>query len=397
MRKILALSLKDTLLRFSSPVEWLFFLVMPLFFIYMISGGTNPDQDQRIHLYVVDQAQGELSSALIAELEKSPAVKPIPKALEEALEAFDARQVSAVLIIPTGFDTQALKDGQAELELKQQPNAVNALIDQQAVQTAIGRLSSLTDIANASTTQAAALMPFENEGARQAYFDEAFSQAQVLMAASPSRVREVQAITADPIEYDPRANTVAGQMITWTFIPLIGLSAMFAMERASGTLRRLLVTPTSKAQILGGTIFGQVVTAVLQMAILVTFGALVLKIDWGQSPLGLLMVIVPSTLAAAALGTMLGTFVKSEGQANGLSIMIGMVMAMLSGCWYPIELFPPFMRTAAQIFPTYWSMQGFLDIAVRGQGAAGVALESLVLLGFAAVFFVVGVLRFRFE
>ena len=306
MRKILALSLKDTLLRFSSPVEWLFFLVMPLFFIYMISGGTNPDQDQRIHLYVVDQAQGELSSALIAELEKSPAVKPIPMALEEALEAFDARQVSAVLIIPTGFDTQALKDGQAELELKQQPNAVNALIDQQAVQTAIGRLSSLTDIANASTTQAAALMPFENEGARQAYFDEAFSQAQVLMAASPSRVREVQAITADPIEYDPRANTVAGQMITWTFIPLIGLSAMFAMERASGTLRRLLVTPTSKAQILGGTIFGQVVTAVLQMAILVTFGALVLKIDWGQSPLGLLMVIVPSTLAAAALGTMLG-------------------------------------------------------------------------------------------
>ena len=77
--------------------------------------------------------------------------------------------------------------------------------------------------------------------------------------------------------------------------------------------------------------------------------------------------------------------------------MIGMVMAMLGGCWYPIELFPGVMRSAAQALPTYWSMQGMLDILVRGQGVQGVLLESAILLGFALVFFVIGVLRFKYE
>jgi len=78
-------------------------------------------------------------------------------------------------------------------------------------------------------------------------------------------------------------------------------------------------------------------------------------------------------------------------------MMIGMVMAMLGGCWYPIELFPQVMRTAAQAFPTYWAMQGMLDILVRGQGINSVLPEAGILLGFALVFFAIGVLRFRYE
>jgi len=397
MNKIWSIFRKDTLIRFTSPVEWMFFLVLPVLFIMILSGGTGAPADNRLNLLTVDQAGSTLSEALVAELEKSSAIKPLLIELEDALDEFDSRQASAVLIIPAGFTVEALQQGQAQVELKQQQNNLNALVHQQAVQSAVARLSSLMDIANKSLEAGEVLKPFTDPAARQAYYNEAFEAAQRLMMAAPERISDVEGETADQVEYDPRANSSIGQMITWVFIPLIGLSAMFAQERAGGTLRRLLVTPTSKGLILGGTIFGQVLTAVLQMVILVTFGALVLRVNWGSSPLGLAMVILSSTLAAAALGTMLGTFVKTEGQANGLSIMIGMVMAMLSGCWYPIELFPPIMRTTAQVFPTYWAMQGFLDIAVRGQGAAGVALESLVLLGFALVFFTVGVLRFKYE
>jgi len=72
-------------------------------------------------------------------------------------------------------------------------------------------------------------------------------------------------------------------------------------------------------------------------------------------------------------------------------------MAMLGGCWYPIELFPGFMRSAAQALPTYWSMQGMLDILVRGKGMTDILPEAGVLLGFALIFFVIGVLRFKYE
>jgi ABC-2 type transport system permease protein len=187
-----------------------------------------------------------------------------------------------------------------------------------------------------------------------------------------------------------------GQLITWSFIPLLALSAMFAYERQKGTLRRLLITPTHRATYLLGTITGQVAIAVVQMLLLVLFGIVVMGLNWGHAPGALAVMLLASTLAAASLGTALGAVVKTESQASGLSIMLGMTMALLGGCWYPIELFPQFVRTAVKVLPTSWAMQGLLDIVVRGQGVRAVLPEAGVLLGFAALFFAVGVCRFRY-
>ncbi|MDI7278043.1 MAG: ABC transporter permease, partial [Anaerolineae bacterium] len=217
--------------------------------------------------------------------------------------------------------------------------------------------------------------------------------AQTAMREAPSRVSAARAATQDPVEYDPRANSSAGQLITWVFIPLIAISGLFALERQRGTLRRLLTTPTRKATYLLGTICGQVLIALVQMLLLVGFGMAVMGLNWGHSPAALALMLVASTLAAAALGTTLGTFVKTESQASGLSIMLGMVMALLGGCWYPIELFPQFVRSAVRVLPTSWAMQGLLDIVLRGQGLSGVTMEAGVLFGFAAVFFAVGIWR----
>jgi ABC-2 type transport system permease protein len=122
----------------------------------------------------------------------------------------------------------------------------------------------------------------------------------------------------------------------------------------------------------------------------------VLKVSWGSLP-ALALVLVAFTLCASALGTMLGTFVRSEGQANGLSILLGMVMAMMGGCWYPLELFPQAIQSAVKVLPTTWAMQGVLDVALRRQALSGIWLEAVVLLGFALVFYGIGVLRFKYE
>jgi len=397
MKKILAIFIKDTLMRFTSPIEWGFFLILPLFFTFILGAGTGPNQDPRVYFYVVDQANSPLSTSLIGELENSTAVRPDLVSLEEAVKAFDENQVPAVLIIPPDFTLETLQAGSSQVELRQQPNNVSSFAIQQGVNTALTRVSSAVEIASASTRQADALRPFPSDSERKAYFDVALQNAYAQMEAAPQRITEVQASTEDQVQYDPTANSAAGQMITWVFIPLIGLSAMFAMERQLGTLRRILVTPTGKGTFLAGTVLGQVLTAVVQMALLIGFGALVLKLKWGNAPAATALMVITSALAAGALGTMLGTFVKTEAQGSGLSIMIGMVMAMLGGCWYPIELFPGFMRSAAQALPTYWSMQGMLDILVRGKGLSDVLLESGVLLGFALIFFIIGVLRFKYE
>lgn len=397
MRKILAITWKDALVRFSSPSEWLFFLILPIFFTFVLAGGSGPPSDSRIRLVVVDQANTSLSADLIDTLAQSEAVRPDVLPADKAEDEFDTRRASVLLIIPAGFDQDVLAAGKAELELRQQPNNINALAAEQAIRSAARRISSGVDIANRSMQEAERIQPFAAEAERAAYFDVSMQAAQAQMSAAPDRVAVSIGADTDQIEYDPRANSSAGQLITWVFIPLIGISGLFAYERQEGTLRRLLTTPTRKATYLLGTITGQVVMALAQMLLLVGFGILVMKLNWGQSLEALALILVTSALAAAALGTTLGTLVRTPGQAGGLSVMLGMVMALLGGCWYPIELFPSFVQTAVKILPTSWAMQGLLDLVLRGQGLSAVLPEAAVLVGFAVVFFAVGVWRFRYE
>ena len=398
MQKILAIIWKDLKLRFSSKAELLYFIILPLIFTFILAGGTSAgDDDPRLGLAVVDLARSSLSADLLGELENSTTVVPIPFELAEAEQQFDDRRLSSLLILPAGFTLEALQAGEAKVELRQQPNSLNALAAERAIQSAAQRVGSAVQIAQTSLEAAEGRQPFRDASSRAAYFERALESAQAQMANAPQRITVQRGNTADPVEYDPAANSSAGQLITWVFIPLVGISGMFAFERQQGTLRRLLTTPTERVTYLTGTLLGQMLTAVVQMALLIGFGVLVMKVNWGNDLAGLAALMASFALAGAALGTALGAFVKTEGQAGGLSMVLGMVMALLGGCWYPLELFPSFVQSAVKALPTTWAMQGMLDLVYRGQGLAGVLPEAGVLLGFAMVFLAIGVMRFKYE
>jgi ABC-2 type transport system permease protein len=398
MRKIFAIAWKDALTRFASPSELLFFIILPIVFTFLLAGGTpSGDEDPRIGLLIVDEANSSVSQQIIDELQASTAVRPELSTRPEAQDLFDERRAEVVLLIPAGLNLDSMQSGTAEVELLQQPNNMNALVAERAVLTAIRRVSNAISAAENAVMHREAKQPFESETEKQEYFEGSLELAQSIQADAPERVRVVQAATEDPVEYDPRANSSAGQLITWVFIPLFGISALFAYERQQGTLRRLLTTPSNKGTFLLGTISGQVVMALVQMLLLVAFGIFVMRLNWGDEPLALFLILLASALAAAAFGTALGTFIKTEGQATGLSIMFGMVFALMGGCWYPLELFPPAIQNIVKILPTTWAMQGMLDLVLRGGGVQHVLPEVGVLLGFATIFFAVGVWRFRFE
>ncbi|MCS6847695.1 MAG: ABC transporter permease [Anaerolineae bacterium] len=395
--KVLSIIWKDTRLRFASVSELVFFLILPIAFTFVLAGGTGAPADTRIRLLVSDEAESPLSQQIIAELAKSESVQPelVTRAAGEA--ALKDRSAAALLVIPANCDFGALETGEITLDLVQSPNSLDAQAAGRAVEAVLYRLGSSVQIARQAVTEAERIRPFTDDAARRAYFDAALTSAKALAADAPNRLEPVLGNTTDAARYEPAAYASAGQLITWVFIPLFGISALFAEERQTGTLRRLLITPTGRGTYLLGTILGNVFWALVQMSLLVLFAIVVLKVRWADQPAALAAMLVSSTLAAAAFGVMLGAFVKTANQANGLSIMLGMVMALLGGCWYPSELFPEAVRTAVQALPTTWAMQGMTDMLLRGQGLAGVLPEASVLLGFAAFFFAIGVWRFRYE
>ncbi len=111
MKKLFAIAWKDVRLRFTSPTEWLFFLILPIVFTLVLAGGTGGETDSRIRLVVADEAGSPLSGQLIAALAASATVRPDVLPRSEADSQFEGRRVSAELVIPAGFDRRTCSRG----------------------------------------------------------------------------------------------------------------------------------------------------------------------------------------------------------------------------------------------------------------------------------------------
>lgn len=404
MYKLIALVWKDTILRFSGASELLFFLILPILFTFLLGGGfsafnTDEAADNRLLLLVVDEDQGDLGQALLNALAESDTVQVEMMTRTEAETAFAGEEAPALLLIPAGFTADLLAGKTAVLDLHQLPDNTDASMAGRAVDTAVSYISRPLVAARNSVIVAEDHQPFANDTARVAYFKQSLTLAQTLVSEALSQVVLTQPESANiqVATYDAAAQSSAGQMLTWVFVPLLGTCGFLALERRRGTLRRLLTTPTPKTTYMLGTIVSQYLTGLVQMVLLVGFGMLVMHVNWGNSLGGLALILSTFGLSAVACGTMLGTFIKTERQASNISIMLGMSMALLGGCWWPMELFPPFMQTVVKVLPTTWAMQGLTDLVMRGQGTAAVLPEAGALLAFAALFFVVGIFRFQTE
>jgi ABC-2 type transport system permease protein len=398
LRKIIAIAWKDAIIRFSSRSEILFFLVLPIVFTLILGGSGLSGSDSAIPLPIVNEDGSNLSAKLISTLENSEALAVMVLSVEEAEVRFTNEEAPALLTIPAGFEEALLGGESAEIVLQKAPNNNNAEAVDQTITAAVGTVTQALIAANNSVETAEQIQPFEDKSDRQSYFNASLEMAQSRLAEAPERISLTKpAEGAETKAFDLAAHQSAGQLITWVLIPLLGVSGLLAFERTQGTLRRMLVTPTSKATFLLGTLSGQFIAGLVQMALLVGFGILVMGVNWGDSPLALAVMLFTFGLASVSLGTMLATFVKTDSQANSISIMAGMLMALLGGCWFPMELFPEGVRTAVRILPTTWAMEGLTDLVLRGQGLADILPNAAVLLGFAFVFLAVGTWRFRYE
>jgi len=401
MKKILNLAWNDIKIEFSSRSTLIFFFVLPLVFTAILGssfgGNGDPNADNRWLVPVVDLDQTELSAEMIAELEKSEVVRPEShdRAAAEGLLADGAAAV--ILIIPAGFEEETLSGAPVELELVKSPNDSNVLAIEQAIYTAAGKIDGVVMAALSAVEAVERVQPFADQAARQTYFDQSLVMAREMMATPIARSQLTQAPQAARTNFSAFELSSAGQLVTWTLITLLGASEVFVNERIGGTLRRLLSTPSKKAILLSGKISGRFGMGLLQMAVLIVAGALVFGVDWGNSPLALAMVVVAFGLAAVALGVMLGAFARTRSQASNLTVMFSMMMAALGGAWWQLEVTPPLYQKIVQILPSTWAMKGFNEVIVRGSGPAEVLPITIVLLGFAALFFVIGVRRLRFE
>ncbi len=164
-------------------------------------------------------------------------------------------------------------------------------------------------------------------------------------------------------------------------------------EERTGTLARLLTTPTSAGSILGGKLISTFVVGLLQFGVLVGASSLIFKLDWGE-PLALALLSLTLVAAMTSLGMALAGLVRSEQQVNTWGVAVLLVFSAISGNFMPRFGFPTWLKTLGLITPNAWALEGFTKLGTGG-GLSDVGLEVGALAVMAVVLFMAGVIGFR--
>jgi ABC-2 type transport system permease protein len=185
-----------------------------------------------------------------------------------------------------------------------------------------------------------------------------------------------------------------------------GMSVMFLMfgamfgafslvrERDTWTLPRMLMTPGTRWEILGGKMFGVTLIGMLQFFILYSFTT-VLGVAWGDMvAVGL---IGFSTVAAATgLAIFIAAVARTVRAVSGVAQVLIQFMAAVGGSFFPVAQFPSWLQPLHYASVNGWALDGILA-SMRGANAVEVLPNVAALLTIAAVFFTIGAWRLRWE
>jgi ABC-2 type transport system permease protein len=232
--------------------------------------------------------------------------------------------------------------------------------------------------------------PQPAESSSAAVVMEATAGGPVVVIAAAAGNAPPQTRTADGF-----SQSSPGMLVTFGLVSIMSAAITLLLERQSGTLRRLLVAPLARWSVMGGKLGGVMAVGVVQAAILILAGALLFRVEWGQAPLALAVMVGAFVFSVSGLGMAIAGIARTYAQANALSQILTYSTAALGGAWWPIDVVPGWMERLAMITPAYWAMRGFQDIIVREQGLAAVMPEAGVLVAMGAVFLAVGLSRFR--
>jgi ABC-type multidrug transport system permease subunit len=194
------------------------------------------------------------------------------------------------------------------------------------------------------------------------------------------------------------SQTVPGNLVMFVLVIAMSFGAgVLTTERKKKILARLATSPLTRAELFLGKLLGRVCMAAVQVTLFVVLGTTVCRMDWGSSPLGLVLVLSGLVACASSFGLLVGVLFAVPDAAAGLGVALSLVMAGLGGCWWPSEVEPSWLQSLGHVFPTAWAMDGIHQITSWGGGVADVLLPSLVLYLFALGAGLLAVRRFSFD
>jgi ABC-2 type transport system permease protein len=398
MKKILLIGWKDVKLVFRDKAALIFMLVAPFALTLGMGlitgnlGSSNTAVISDIPIVIVNQDQAQLGDTLVEVFLSENLSELVNVELSDdpdyARNHVDEDEAAAAVIIPDGFTESIISKEEAsqvtapvKLEVYSNPTRPTSSSFIQTVvaafinQVEVGRIGAeviITQLLENGLIQPQDIPVYAGKvGADQAILSG--SQNAILVNGITP--------TGEVVQFNPLAYMAPGYALLFLMYTATNAGRMILVEKRQGTLPRLLVSPTTAAQVLSGKMVGSYMTGALQMLILIVASTILFQLKWGD-PLAVLILVLASVFGAVGWGMLLSALIKTPGQAASVGSALMLTFGILGGSFFDMGVMPDWVQMIAKITPNYWGQEGFYTLALgSGLGEITESLLALVIMG----------------
>lgn len=330
------------------------------------------------------------------------AVSIVPDA-QSAHAAVDTQAAQVALVIPADFSKQfADVDGKAVIEFYQDPTlTIGPSIIHSILNRFMDGMSGVKIAVNLFLDEAepkddALVGQVITEYLHISLAESKDPEADLLDVRSPAKTPVDHSTETTNLLLRIISPIMAGMMVFYAFYTGTSTAQSILKEEEELTLPRLFTTPTSQAAILTGKFLAVFITVLVQITVLILVSKLIFGIRWGEF-MSVALIAAGTIFSASSFGIFVNSFLKSTRQGGAVFGGVLTVTGMLG----MISIFALNSPSAAQLgdtvsllVPQGWAVRG-LQQAMNGQPLTSILITTLVMLGWSAVFFTVGVWRFN--
>jgi ABC-2 type transport system permease protein len=190
---------------------------------------------------------------------------------------------------------------------------------------------------------------------------------------------------------------VPAQMVEFAFFLAPYTGFLFFRDHGWGTWSRLRASPATSGEIIMGKAIPMVGLGMVQISVLLAFGAVTLHLHFRGEVLAFGGVAFVYVCCAVAAGIALTALLRTSQQLNALGFLGATLLGALGGAVVPLSTLPHWARTIAPIAPQYWTMRASRDLILNGKAAGTAVVPIVVLAGFTAMFVAIAIRRLRVD
>jgi ABC-2 type transport system permease protein len=410
LNHIWLIALKDLKIFIKDRASVFFFVIFPFMFVVLFSflmAGVG-SEDDRLELHLVTQeAPGGLSYQILGAMETpdEALLKPGDPLIIwdrdyiEARRAVEDGEIAGFIAFPADFTTALMTGSGTQLDVIADNDDINTRAALNGVAGAIAsQIGTQQVVINASIAlliEGGAVKPDADSinAAVQQIMGNLYSGGGAGAEASfiTYRTEKIGEVEAE----NPSNFVIPGYLVMFVFFAAAVTAETIVRERQNHTLERLLASSVTRESILGGVFTGTVIRGLIQIIIFWVVGILIFKIDLGLAPAAVIILSILMVIMSSAFAVMLATLVRTQRAAGSLAVITALVLAPLGGCWWPLFILPRWLQSLAKISPHAWATTGFNKLMLFGADFGAAVPEMLALLGFAVLFALIAVWRFR--